>query len=98
MSNRWGIRTIVQEHSVSSSVDEHAEEHPRFMEAFDGLQWLLARTPDVGSVAEIDGVEWWVYVQASDQIAKTPEIWVLYQVDEQQVIIEQINVIPFTAD
>lgn len=96
MTNIWGARTIVLEARAQLTADAAAENHHRFQDAFDGLQWLLARTPDIGSVAEIDGIDWWVYVQSSDEIAKTPEIWVLYKITKNEVIIEHIKVTEYS--
>lgn len=98
MAPLWGVRTVILEHSASATSDAACAEHARFEEAFAGLQWLLARNPDIGQVADVDGENWWVYVQASDEIALTPEIWVLYQVTAQNVTIEQINVKPYEPE
>lgn len=45
------LRTIVEELDVSEQVDLYTEKYPRFDEAWEGLKWLLARTPDLKGAA-----------------------------------------------
>lgn len=90
-------REVVLDGNTADVVDEATSEHARFDEAWRGLEWLLARTPDVGSKATINDVEWWLYVEQSDPIAKTPEIWVLYTADENQVRIKGLRVTAYVG-
>ncbi len=83
----WGLRTVILEHGIQEKIDECCKKFERFEQAFDALQWLLARSPDRGKHRTINGARWAVYVQGVDRLAKTPEIWVLYQYDDDQVTI-----------
>jgi len=90
----WGALEVVLEHDVASSVDDASKEYNRFNEAFDALQWLLARTPKIGVSKKVDDVEWRLYAQSGDPLAGTPSIWVLYKCNKTQVTICAIQVIP----
>jgi len=93
MVNIWGARTIVLSDHAARQVDQATNDFDRFADAWFGLEWLLARTPDIGSEASIEGVAWWVYVEPTDPLAETPEIWILYKIEKNEVFIEEINVI-----
>lgn len=88
------LRTVRLEDSAAEIVDSARQTHPRFGDAYNGLEWLLARSPERGINAVVDEVQWAVYVQGSDPLAKTPEIWVLYQYDDKEVRIYAINLAP----
>jgi hypothetical protein len=85
-------RDVVLDGETASVVDQATLEHHRFDEAWRGLEWLLARTPEVGSKATINDVSWWLYVEQSDVVAGTPEIWVVYTADDNQVRIKGMRV------
>lgn len=90
----WGFqaRTIRWAISASDAVDAAREKHGRFGEAVDGLEWLLARKPDVGSPALVHGETWWIYVIAGNYASKNPEIWVLYKFDDSFVDVDALYV------
>ena len=89
-----GALTIVLEHGAQKVVDAARKNHPRFDDAYNALEWLLARKPKIGfSRKDNNGVKWYVHVQAGDPVAQTPEIWVLYQVEPNQVVIHAVKVI-----
>lgn len=92
------FRTIVLQPSASKACDSFNKEFDRFEEAFDGLQWLLTRNPDKGRRRSTGDIQWHVYVQAPDILAKTPEIWVLYRYDEDEVVIEALNAKAFDPE
>tara|TARA_R110000824_G_scaffold999_13_gene5631 strand:+ start:2414 stop:2707 length:294 start_codon:yes stop_codon:yes gene_type:complete len=94
----WGAKTIVLEHEAAAKADEACKEHHRFEEAFDGLQWLLARTQDVGLSRVGSPNDERVYVQAGNPIAKTPSIWVLFSDGDDEVRIWDINVVAYAED
>jgi len=94
----WGAKTIVLEHKAQTKADSVCESNPWFEDAFFALQWLLARTPDLG-VDRHDGDNGYkVYRQESDPIARTPEIWVLYSETENEVIFWDINIVEHTEN
>lgn len=92
MSNLWAARGVVLSDKAAAAIDAATKAHNRFDDAWIGLEWLLIRNPDIGAVADVDGTNWWVYVEPSDPVAKTPIIWVVYQVTQNQILIEAVNV------
>lgn len=86
-------RTVVQEHAASAAADAYAKQFPRFEEAYDALQWLLARKPDKVDNLERDvgGRTYYLYRQAADKLAKTPAIVVVYTFDDDEVNILDVR-------
>ena len=68
--------------------------YPRFEQAYLGLEWFLAKEPEIGIHGRIDGINVRIYVQDTDQLANTPAIWVVYEYDDDQVVILAMNVEP----
>ena len=64
----------------------------RFEEAFTGLEWLLARSPERGLRGRITGETVRIYVQGRDRTAGTPEIWVVYTYSDDEVVIKAMQV------
>jgi len=89
------LRSVIEDLDVSVYVDMFADRYPRFNEAWEGLKWLLSRSPTVkGSVSQIGASgEYRSYVLAGDLLAETPEIWVVYTYNENEVRILGLNAI-----
>lgn len=85
------LREVVEELDVSEYVDLYTEQFPRFAEAWDGLKWLLSRTPDLKNaatfVADGNTTSYRAYCFEADILAGTPEIWVIYTFTNIQVLI-----------
>lgn len=83
------LRTIIEELDVAAQVDLWSEKFARFDDAWEGLKWLLARTPDLKeAMLWGDGSEnYRAYVAAGDPLADTPDIWVVYVFTETEVVI-----------
>lgn len=84
------LRTIVEGLDVTVIVELCQERHPRFNEAWDGLKWLLARTPDLKEAMIWDGDgngPYRAYVAAGDALAGTPDIWVVYTFSDTEVVL-----------
>ena len=87
------LRTVVHELDVSALVDVLTERHDRFVEVWQGIEWILARTPDLKGSARREGVEnVRIYVFAGDELAGTPDVWVVYKFDDNEVIILGVTV------
>lgn len=85
------LRTVVEDHAAQLSVDQYATEFTRFNEAWNALKWFLARSGDkIGAAAE-PAKPYRLYVQAADPLAKTPEIWVVYSVTPNEIIIHDVK-------
>lgn len=88
-------RTIVEENDCQNAADEARGQYPRFEEAFEALKWRLARRGHVlGIHKEINGTEYRLYKQASDSLAKTPSITVVFSVEPERVILYDLKVYP----
>ena len=87
----WMIyRSVVLDKAAEQAVDNYSNAIERFSDAFQGLEWLLARRPDKGVGKNVSGTHYRLYCQASDELANTPEIWVLYEYDDENVFIRRI--------
>jgi len=87
------LRTVVHELDVSALVDNLKELYPRFEEVWDGIEWILARTPDLKGSARREGLDnIRTYVFAGDELAATPDVWVVYKFDDNEVTILGVTV------
>lgn len=95
-SARSTIRTVILSQEAQRTHDDALTAFPRFDEAYQGLEWRIARSPAQGAkgrYSEALGVYVCLVVQEGNWIAETPEIWVLYTFDDQEVLIHNLNVI-----
>lgn len=89
------LRTIVEELDVENLVEILGERYPRFDEAWVGLKWLLSRNPTPqGSARRSNdqGREYRTYVSAGDEVAKVPDIWVVYTFTADEVVVLGVTV------
>lgn len=90
----WGAKTVRLEKVAEGIADRATEEFPRFEDAFFALQWLLARRAGTLGIARHDSEEnERVYVQAGDEVAGTPDIWVLFSDRPNDVIIWDLQIV-----
>lgn len=89
------LRSIVLEDDAAVEIDAANEDFARFAEAWEGICWLLARDPEPkesfktaysGSVYTLYGVK-------GDKTAGTPDMWLVYQYDDDEVVIHGVNAI-----
>lgn len=67
--------------------------HSRFEEHWRGVEWLLARTPEIGIPGfDSSPQESLLFVSAGIEQASTKDIWILYSYDDQFVDVKAINV------
>lgn len=92
------LRTVVLESAASEAADLYKDKYARFSEAFDALQWLLARRDDLGFSQERSGRTFWIYVQAGDDLARSPDIWVVYEANDREVVIHAIDARPISQN
>jgi len=73
--------------SAEPDIERYTKTIPNFGLAWDALVWLLARKCDDIAITskQIDGVSYHLYVQASDDLAGTPQVVVLYTYDDNYV-------------
>lgn len=87
-NGEWGgLRTVVSEKEVSDTVDAECANFPRLSEAWEALEWLLARNADKVGTQARHREDLRLYVQADDILANVPAIWVIYRVGEQIDIV-----------
>ena len=98
-NGQWGgLKTVISAVSVSSKVDSECGTYPRLREAWDALEWLLARSAStIGRAPDSGDESLRLYVQADDPLAGVPAIWVLYRVGDQVEILDA-NVVAPTQD
>lgn len=94
MVNWFTARTIVQEPSVSAAVDRYTKKYARFDEAYQALEWLLARKCETlqAGMRTVKGVTYHLYRQAADALAGTPAIVIVYTYDQNEVVIIDLKV------
>lgn len=80
------LKTIVESAAVSTEVDAARTKFARFDDAWDALQWLLARRSATLGVAPSVGQDGFrLYVQEGDAEASAPAIWILFRVGDEDV-------------
>lgn len=87
----WQLsRTVVLEVAAAASVDGYTNHFPRFEAAWLGVEWLLARTPQIGLSKTVGGREFFLSVRSGDVLAGTPAIAVVYEFTDDQVVVHDV--------
>jgi hypothetical protein len=84
------LRQIIEDDNVSESIDRGCRVTQRLRDAWEGLKWLLARTPEVGKTLGL-GDEIRIHKQSGSIIPMLPDITVLYEYDDQTVEIRDVK-------
>jgi hypothetical protein len=86
-------RGIFESPEVTDAITEASKIWPRFNDAYAGLQWLLSReAPNLGVRRVVEGQMYRLYRQAGNDIAKTPDIVVVYTFDDENVHLLDLKV------
>ena len=81
-------KTIIEDHAVTSVIPLYHQKFPRFADAYEALKWNLARRADrLGLRSFVGGVEYRLYRQASDPLAFTPALIVVFTFTANDVTI-----------
>ena len=81
-------RTVVLDPRAEKFVAELGPNGNRFTEQWDGIEWLLARTPEIGVSRHSDQPSSFLLLAVgANEIAKTKDIWVLYSYSDGEVTI-----------
>lgn len=87
-------RTVILDPGAQLVVNRHTKIGSRFQEQWDGIEWLLSRTPIVGVPhnrnAQFKNL---LYVVAGCPTSNLHTIWVLYSYGNTDVVIHAVNVI-----
>jgi hypothetical protein len=79
MSSWRFARTVIEEPEVTAEVQLLRQQFDRFDDAYNALNWSLARRADrLGEHSIHNGVEYRLYRQDRDQFAQTPALIVVY--------------------
>lgn len=89
---RFRARTVVLEPAAEASSDEAKRQFRRFEDAWEGVEWLLARSPDRGAMYLGADKETRHYVQSSGA-TDVPFIWVVYTFDDDEVVVLDLKVV-----
>ena len=96
-TSRPPLRTVVLSHQAQGAYDEAQAKFHRFDEAFQGLEWRIARDPSAHAVHRYsERYECIVYLQVQEAVwyLDVPSLWVLYTFDDNTVDILNLNVLP----
>ena len=84
------LRQIVEDAAVTEEIDLACEVAPRLREAWEGLTWLLARTPEIGHRLGL-GESIRVHKQQGLYRQHLPAITVLYDYTETTVFLRSVR-------
>ena len=84
---RFFARTVIESNQVAEVVDAHSAMYPRLADAFEGLKWFLARTPEAGYL--LDDLHW-LYKQKGNASVNIPSLVVIYTFDPFNVELMHI--------
>lgn len=89
----WQLtKSVVLDHRAELEHDTFAKQFSRFSEAWEGLEWLLARSAHlIGAAKTVRGVTYNLAIRAGDPLAGTPSIAVVYVVNPNDVVVYAIN-------
>jgi len=87
------LRQVIEDPDVTTRVETYCELYDRFRDAWDGLTWLLARTPEIGYTLGL-GAQIRVHKQEGHVWSQTPAITVLYEYTDDTVEIRAIRTTP----
>lgn len=94
--NPWErTRTVILSKKAQAFVDENMNSAPRFRdiwESGEGIEWLLARKPTMGMPrGPRESAEYWLYSIASNEIAQTRPMAILYSFNDNFVTIHAVR-------
>jgi hypothetical protein len=96
------LRTVVLEDAdCASDIDAAKATYHRFAEIWDGVEWLLARnTTPPGSFLSVTNANGDFYILGvrGDAGIKTPDLWVFYQFNDDEVRVHGINAFDAVQD
>lgn len=85
-------RTVVLEARAQHFIDTHATPSARFAEHWDGIVWLLCRTPEIGRARDRHKPTGFIiHVSAGSDLAGTRDVWVLYSFTDDEVIVHGVS-------
>ena len=93
MPNGFHARSVVYDPPADAVRREAEQQYTRSEDVFSGLEWLLARTPNVGTLLPSPAGSVYVYVREADPLLPNiPAIWILYSYDQHYVFVHALKV------
>ena len=86
-------RQVVEEHSVQDTIDNHSDEHPRFLDFWEALKWRLARQPEVGYPIPHSNPLLYLVHSAHWDVPGAVVIVALYGFSMDEVVVKAVKVI-----
>ncbi|MCQ1574073.1 hypothetical protein NFO65_25405 [Neorhizobium galegae] len=84
------MRGVKEQPSVSAAVDAAELKWPRADEAWQAVQWALARDPDVGPAINSSGTLRGFVFDGAKSIG-LPTVEVIYRVESDHILIEDVE-------
>lgn len=88
---QWlNARTVVLDPEAEKFVVRAEAAHPRFEAQWRGVEWLLARSPEIGRPRDPhEPMKYLVHVVPENSLATTHELWILYSYDIDEVTVHR---------
>jgi hypothetical protein len=88
-------RTVIEEKTVSADIAIFRQQFVRFDDAYNALQWTLSRKAEtLGLHSSYNGIDYRLYRQDSDPVARTPSLVVVYWYTKEEVTITALQATP----
>jgi hypothetical protein len=86
------MRTVVLSHRAQEALDAAVKQYPRVEELYLGVEWSLARNPELGGTRVSKTLP--IFIMIVRSWVKTPDLEVLFRFDEDpnQVHILSIKI------
>ena len=87
------MRTVRLEGAASDFIDSCVSANPRFEDHWQGLEWILARTPDKPGLARVasDPMRYRLLVSKGISQIGLRDIFVLYSFNEDEVTVHDVG-------
>ncbi len=87
------IRTVIYDKEVAQAIDSEQENFFRLNDVIAAIEWLLARTPEVGvPIPETTDPTYYLIGTEAMGIFEVPAVTVLYHFDDQTVTFYGIRI------
>lgn len=90
---RQQYRTIVLDHEAQKIVDQEQATETRFEDQWRGVEWRLARSPQVGKRVLSAPETYLVDVYSGNPHANTHDLRVVYSFDRDRVHVHSIRIV-----
>ena len=93
MPDSFHARSVAYDPPADAARRAAEQQYARIEDVFSSLEWLLARTPNVGTLLPPPAGSVYVYVRETDPLLPNiPTIWILYSYDQHYVFVHALKV------